>query len=113
MDIICFSHLRWNFVYQRPQQIMGRLAQHFRVFYVEEPVYNSEDCFLETTMSKEGVWVIVPHLTVGEEGNWSNMKLKEMLKESFKYFELRDFIIWYYTPMALPRSVLFVKAHRI
>ena len=101
MDVICFSHLRWDFVYQRPQQVMGRLAKHFRVFYVEEPVYNSGDAFLETTMSKEGVWVIVPHLPVGEEGNWSNMKLKEMLKDSLKYFNVGDFIIWYYTPMAL------------
>ncbi len=37
MDIICFSHLRWNFVYQRPQHLLTRLSEHFRVFYFEEP----------------------------------------------------------------------------
>ena len=34
-DLICFSHLRWNFVFQRPQHLMSRYARAHRVFFVE------------------------------------------------------------------------------
>ena len=36
-DILCLSHLRWDFVFQRPQHFLTRFAKHQRVFYVEEP----------------------------------------------------------------------------
>jgi glycosyltransferase involved in cell wall biosynthesis len=37
-ELIVFSHLRWDFVWQRPQHLVSRLAQHFdRVLVVEEP----------------------------------------------------------------------------
>ncbi len=35
-DVICFSHLRWSFVYQRPDHLMCRCARDRRVFFVEE-----------------------------------------------------------------------------
>jgi ribonuclease BN (tRNA processing enzyme) len=37
-DLVCFSHLRWDFVFQRPQHLLTRFARRGRVFYVEEPV---------------------------------------------------------------------------
>jgi UDP-galactopyranose mutase len=37
-DIIVFSHLRWNFVFQRPQHLLSRLASGRRVFFIEEPI---------------------------------------------------------------------------
>ena len=36
--LICFSHLRWDFVFQRPQQLMTRFADEMTVIYWEEPV---------------------------------------------------------------------------
>src|SRR5437764_199769 len=39
-DIVCFSHLRWNFVYQRPQHLLSRFAKNSRVFFIEEPVWD-------------------------------------------------------------------------
>lgn len=38
MDLVCISHLRWNFVWQRPQHLLSRLGQQHRVLFVEEPV---------------------------------------------------------------------------
>ncbi len=38
MLLICFSHLRWDFVFQRPQHLMTRFARTMRVIYLEEPV---------------------------------------------------------------------------
>ena len=37
-DLVCFSHLRWDFVFQRPQHLLTRLAKRYRVFFFEEPV---------------------------------------------------------------------------
>ena len=39
-DLICFSHLRWDTDYQRPQHFMARFSTLLRVFYIEEPVLN-------------------------------------------------------------------------
>jgi UDP-galactopyranose mutase len=36
-EVVMFSHLRWWFVWQRPQQIATRFARDSRVFFVEEP----------------------------------------------------------------------------
>ena len=36
-DLVCISHLWWGWVWQRPQHLIGRLAQHARVLWVEEP----------------------------------------------------------------------------
>src|SRR4051794_22518239 len=37
-DLICFSHLRWDFVLQRPHHLLSRFATASRVFYIEEPL---------------------------------------------------------------------------
>ena len=37
--LVCFSHLRWDFVWQRPQHLLSRAAKHYRVVFVEEPVF--------------------------------------------------------------------------
>ena len=39
--LLVFSHLRWDFVFQRPQHLLSRLAKNFRVVFVEEPVYDA------------------------------------------------------------------------
>lgn len=102
MDIICFSHLRWNFVYQRPQHLLGRFAKHFRVFFVEEAIFDADTPYLDNSLSTEGVWVIVPHLTPGLDEASAAAKQRGLLQGFFSYFKLVDHICWYYTPMALP-----------
>jgi hypothetical protein len=39
-DLVCLSHLRWNFVFQRPQHLLTRFAQGQRVFFIEEPIFS-------------------------------------------------------------------------
>src|SRR5262245_9159043 len=41
--LLCFTHLRWSFVYQRPQHLLSRAAKHYRVIYLEEPLYAAID----------------------------------------------------------------------
>ena len=65
-DLVCFSHLRWDFVYQRPQHLMSRFARERRVFFIEEPVFGSPaGGELRVDRRKEGVEVIVPVLPEG------------------------------------------------
>jgi UDP-galactopyranose mutase len=40
LTLICFSHLRWDFVFQRPQHLMAGFAKNHRVFFWEEPIYS-------------------------------------------------------------------------
>jgi glycosyltransferase involved in cell wall biosynthesis len=106
MDIICFSHLRWNFVYQRPQHLMSRMAKHFRVFFVEEPFFDSGSAYLDSRQEDESVWIIVPHLPEGLAEDQAGEKVDALLNEFFSELKLKSFIVWYYTPMAFrPQSV--------
>ena len=43
-DLIVFCHLRWDFVYQRPQHIISRLSKLYKILVVEEPIgYEDEN----------------------------------------------------------------------
>jgi hypothetical protein len=35
--LLCLSHLRWDHVWKRPQQLMTRLTRRYRVWYVDPP----------------------------------------------------------------------------
>ena len=60
-DLICLSHLRWNFVYQRPQHLMSRCARERRVFFIEEPIMvDSGSPRLRSHLDESGVCVVVP-----------------------------------------------------
>ena len=88
MDIICLSHLRWNFVYQRPQHILSRLANQFRVFFVEEPIFDTDTAFLDNTISREGVWILVPHLAAEMDDAARSKTIHQLLQRFFNYFEI-------------------------
>ena len=66
--LIVFSHLRWDFVFQRPQHLMTRLARRFPVVFVEEPVRGDGPPRLERTVHAPGVEVWVPHTPVEAPG---------------------------------------------
>jgi hypothetical protein len=63
--LLCFSHLRWNFVYQRPQHLLTRCARDQKVYSFEEPHFTETTPRLEVTPTASGVTVVVPHLTPG------------------------------------------------
>ncbi|MEP7256973.1 MAG: glycosyltransferase family 1 protein [Flavitalea sp.] len=100
-DLVCFSHLRWNFVYQRPQHLLSRFARQFRVFFIEEPIFDSGFDLLSTTLSPENVWIIVPHLRNGLSEKEISAVQKDLLNNFFQQMKLTRYMFWYYTPMAL------------
>ncbi|GAC1584647.1 MAG: glycosyltransferase family 1 protein [Ginsengibacter sp.] len=103
MDLVCFSHLRWNFVYQRPQHLLTRFSKHYRVFYIEEPIIEQRDSdFLQVNNPENNIWIVTPHLPEGsynEDAIQNRQKL--LLKSFFNDLNIQKYIFWYYTPMAL------------
>lgn len=99
-DLICLSHLRWNFVFQRPQHLMTRAARDRRVFFFEEPIFDADIAELRTTRD-QNVYVCVPHLPVGLTPAAVTNELRRLLLELRTTFTIDHPILWYYTPMAL------------
>ncbi|HEY0097019.1 MAG TPA: glycosyltransferase family 1 protein, partial [Archangium sp.] len=101
-DLVCLSHLRWNFVFQRPQHLLSRFAKERRVFFFEEPVFGKGRARLQVTRSPEGVWVAVPHLPEGMDEQSVLDAQQVLLDELLHRHAVRRYVTWYYTPMALP-----------
>ena len=102
--LIVFSHLRWDFVYQRPQHLLSRLARDFRILFFEEPVRGKLTPFLERLSPCRNVEVLRPHTTI-DAGGFHDAQLPELqplLTEYLRDFGIDDYSVWFYTPMALP-----------
>ena len=101
-DLVCFSHLRWDFVYQRPQHLLTRCARERRVFFIEEPIFGNGSMRLELREADAGVRVVVPHLPDGLRSEIAiNAVMREMVRQLFLEHEIKEYVFWYYTPMAL------------
>ena len=101
-DLVCLSHLRWNFVFQRPQHLMSRCAQGRRVFFIEEPIFGDyAEGRLDVSMHESGVWVVVPHLPENLSEEAASAAQQVLLDGLFTEHQIRRYICWYYTPMAL------------
>lgn len=101
-DIICLSHLRWDFVYQRPQHLMSRFTKNGRVFFFEEPVFSDRPTFLNITEKESDLFVAVPHISHEDREKEDLAKIqRNMLEELIKLKEVNDFVLWFYTPMAM------------
>ena len=107
-DLICFSHLRWNFVYQRPQHLMSRAARDSRVFYFEEPVFTNLSDHLQVNIDPENRVIVVtptlcndPSACENIGGVSTDMRLSALVDQLIEQHDIEDFIAWYYAPMAL------------
>src|SRR3954453_5698788 len=59
--LACHCHLRWDWVYQRPQHLLSRLAKTWPVIVEEEPVFDDRPPGLDVLSVAEGVTVLRPH----------------------------------------------------
>ncbi len=100
-DIICLSHLRWNFVFQRPQHLMSRFRKRQRVFFVEEPIYDAPSRYNELNQDPETqVWVVTPHLPPSSEGDIEEQR--SLMDLFISTMRIENYLLWYYSPMYLP-----------
>lgn len=101
-DLLCFSHLRWNFVFQRPNHLMSRFAQERRVYFVEEPVFEDGPPRLDARHVEANLTVIVPHLRRRAEPEEALAHQRHLLNSLVREQDIRQPILWLYTPMSLP-----------
>lgn len=105
LTLICFSHLRWDFVYQRPQHLMSRFASIYNILYMEEPIYTetTRPC-LSIKNIKKNLQVIIPNIPNSFSKKQENNALEHLLKEFIATNRHIIQIAWYYTPMMLQWS---------
>jgi glycosyltransferase involved in cell wall biosynthesis len=107
VTLICFSHLRWNFVFQRPQHLMIRFARQMNVIYWEEPIEIGprETAYLQVREAPNGanVRVVVPHLPQGMPQDAREAALSRLLDTHVATIR-GSLVAWYYTPMMLSFS---------
>jgi UDP-galactopyranose mutase len=105
--LICFSHLRWNFVFQRPQHLMCRFSREMAVIYWEEPIDigPKETAYLQVREADDApnVRIVVPHLPEGMPDDAREAALKRLLDAHTASIR-GPLIAWYYTPMMLTFS---------
>jgi len=105
-DLLCFSHLRWDFVYQRPQHLLSRFAQAGtrRVFFFEEPIVSPNGQSrptLDISVVQGGVYRVVPRIGADRVGVELVDTLRGLLDDLVNEASIHDCVAWYYTPMAL------------
>ncbi|HSI34550.1 MAG: family 1 glycosylhydrolase [Phycisphaerae bacterium] len=105
--IVVFSHLRWGFVWQRPQQFLSRFAKKHKILFVEEPFFDipeEAEPRLDFHKVMPNVTVACPHVPP----SWNkNPKLPSRLREFTRQAidqlnETGEFdapLLWYYSPM--------------
>ncbi|MGI8786471.1 MAG: hypothetical protein ACR2HG_01750 [Pyrinomonadaceae bacterium] len=90
-DIICFSHLRWDFVYQRPQHLLSRFAKTNRVFFIEEPIFYEGAAKLDLSKREDYLFVVVPHIPHGESGHSLINIQRDLLNKFLIEHEIENF----------------------
>lgn len=100
--LVCFSHLRWSFVYQRPQHLLSRAAHDYRVLFIEEPLFaDVSEPKVEIGTGPGAVTVAVPVLPHGlAPAQRAEAQRAVVVDLIAQHGPVR--VAWFYTPMALP-----------
>src|SRR3954464_13463494 len=99
-NLLCFSHLRWNFVYQRPQHLLSRAAESYRVWYIEEPIFEgAAEPRLDVKRSREHVNVVVSILPATIDPPSTEPLLRTLIDGLVASLPAGPVTLWYYTPM--------------
>ena len=103
--LVCLAHLRWNFVFQRPQQLLSRAAKYYQVIYIEEPIFESRtepDARIEAPLP--WVRVVTPVLPAAASSAQTVEYQRKLVDELIAGTPHDRLVMWYYTPMALSFS---------
>lgn len=103
--LVCFSHLRWDFVWQRPQHLLSRAAENFRVVVFEEPVFKPGVLARLDMSRRDGALrVATPVLPEGSSALETIMAQRRLLERFLAAEPQGPRVFWYYTPMAMAFS---------
>ena len=97
MVLLCFSHLKWDFVYQRPQHLMSRFAKEYPVYFIEEPIIHDKADSYSLHSPEENIYVV--KLYVCNSNLQYDQQLQQLLTLFIEEQKIEKFISWYYSPM--------------
>ena len=106
-DLVVASHLRWNFVWQRPQQLLSRLAQNHRILFVEEPIYTPEgnpDSVPTVCEALPNLVVLTPQVpqdACGDTPLWlwpCQDRISLQVRDAMTALDFQNRALWFYTP---------------
>jgi len=110
--IIVHCHLRWDFVWQRPQQIFSRLAASHPVLFIEDPVIADGEPRLAIDQPYPNLVRIVPqipqHLAVNADKDAEIFlpQIKQALRDHpLLAGRFDNAVHWFYSPMPAPGYV--------
>lgn len=100
--IFVFCHLRWDFVFQRPQHLLSRLANSFQIIFFEEPIFHEGKSHLRKYSPAPNISVFQPYTQINATGFHDDQlaELEPLVASLVPNGEKP--IVWFYTPMALP-----------
>jgi glycosyltransferase involved in cell wall biosynthesis len=102
--LIALSHLRWDFVFQRPQHLLTRAAADYDVIVVEEPIWTDAAApGVEVRDREYGIRVVQPTLPHGTS-HAAAIDHQQRILDGLVAGTEGPLTLWYYTPMALPFS---------
>jgi len=104
MDLICFSHLRWDFVFQRPQHLLTKFSISYRIFYIEEPLFDAQNDHISIVKYSDKIHIVKLYIKGSSQEPEILSRQKKLLCSLFRKMGIVKYIFWYYTPMALPLS---------
>jgi glycosyltransferase involved in cell wall biosynthesis len=100
--LVCFSHLRWDFVWQRPQHLLSRATKHYNVLVIEEPIFKADaTAHMDVSTRPQGVTIAVPILPEGLPHEDVLAEQHDLIEELIGRESKSPRVFWYYTPMAL------------
>lgn len=102
--LICFSHLRWDFVWQRPQHLMSRFARTHQLHFWEEAIPTAHHLPYLEFHAFEGTSVqsIRPRLPDRMGPEDQAKALSGLLDQMMGLTGIRRPVLWFYTPMMWP-----------
>ncbi|HZH44749.1 MAG TPA: glycosyltransferase [Lysobacter sp.] len=117
--LIVHCHLRWDFVWQRPQQIFSRLARTHRILFIEDPILTDGEARLEISEPHPNVVRVLPFVpgTLGHVDAQCQAILP-MLEAALRSHPLlagrfEQPVQWFYSPMTSPCFMGRFGAHGV
>jgi len=101
IDLVCFSHLRWGFVFQRPNHLLSRFSKYQRVFFIEEPIFTEGEEKVQIENYNDNLYIVTPHIKGGLPPEEIIAKQEKQISNLLVNMKVDRYFAWYYTPMAL------------
>jgi hypothetical protein len=101
IDLLCFSHHRWDAATPRVAELLRRAARDRRVFYVEEAMFDDGRPHLNLRRTPDGILVAVPAVPRGTGPRRGTVMQRELINHLLGYQGITHYLLWFWSPAAL------------